>query len=382
MLPFRFDPFTLPAEAEALRGEVRAFLAEALAEISPSERALSWSGANPAFSRKVGTKGWIGMTWPKVYGGGERSSFERFVVLEEMLAAGAPVGAHWVADRQSGPMLLRYGTEAQRREILPRIVKGECFFCIGMSEPDSGSDLASVRTKAQRVDGGYRVTGRKLWTSYAHAAHMMIGLFRTHSDPENRHAGLSQFLVDLKSPGITIRPIRNLAGEGHFNEVIFDDVFLAEDLRIGQEGDGWKQVTAELAFERSGPDRFMSSYRLIVALLDEVGAGASDEEAETLGRLVASLGTFRQMSVALAGMLNSGLDPSLEASVLKDIGTSFEQAVPQIAYTLRPPGPAGTTNSDYREVLETVVQAAPSFSLRGGTREIMRGMIARGLGLR
>lgn len=151
------------------------------------------------------------MTWPKEYGGQDRSALERYVVLEEMLAAGAPVAAHWIADRQSGPLLLKVGTEEQRRTLLPRIAAGECYFCIGMSEPDSGSDLAAVRTRAVPVPGGFRVNGTKLWTTYAHKSHYMLLFCRT-GDGDDRHDGTSQLLVDLNTPGITIRPIEDLAG--------------------------------------------------------------------------------------------------------------------------------------------------------------------------
>ena len=221
MNAFSFPAYPNPPEAEALRKEVRAFLAAEPASRAPADRAQSWNGVDPAFSRKLGERGWIGMTWPKEYGGHERSGLERYVVIEEMLAAGAPVAAHWIADRQSGPSLLRYGSEEQRITILPRIARGECYFCIGMSEPDAGSDLAAVRTKAQPVDGGYLVNGTKLWTTNAHLAHYMILLARTGSSASERHAGLSQFVVDLSAPGIEIRPILIATGEHHFNEVVF-----------------------------------------------------------------------------------------------------------------------------------------------------------------
>src|ERR1700674_3471681 len=217
----RFDPIRLPPECEKLRKEVRAFLAEEIAAgtLDPHKPKREDTDA-PEFSRRVGKRGWIGMTWPKKYGGHERTFLERYVVLEEMLAAGAPVGAHWIADRQSGPLLLRFGTEAQRQRFLPAITRGELAFAIGMSEPDSGSDLASIRTRAQRADGGYVVNGTKVWTSNAHRSDYAIALFRTTVVPDKKHEGLSQFLVDLTTPGIMIRPIIDLAGEHHFNEVV------------------------------------------------------------------------------------------------------------------------------------------------------------------
>src|SRR5262245_38743897 len=259
MATFQFDLLNLPPEAETLRSEVRAFLKDTLGAQAAHRRARSWGGFDRDFSVKVGVRGWIGMTWPKQYGGHERSALERYVMLEEMLAAGAPVSAHWIADRQSGPLLLRFGTEEQRQRFLPRIARGELAFAIGMSEPDSGSDLASIRTRAERVEGGYRVNGTKVWTSNAQLSDYMIALFRTKVVPDKKHEGLSQFLVDTKSRGITIRPIVDLSGAHHFNEVVFQDVFVPEDMRVGEEGAGWKQVTTELAFERSGPERYLES---------------------------------------------------------------------------------------------------------------------------
>src|SRR3989454_1116809 len=256
---FHFDLGELPPETRVLREEVRDFLRAELGDRAPARRAHSWGGFDREFSRKVGDRGWIGMTWPERYGGHERSSLERYVVLEEMLAAGAPVSAHWGADRQSGPLLLRFGTEAQRARFLPAIARGELAFAIGMSEPDSGSDLASIRTRAERVPGGYRVNGTKVWTSNAHLSDYMIALFRTHHDPTKKHEGLTQFLLDTKLAGITINPIIDLAGSHHFNMVVFEDVFLPEEMRVGEEGAGWRQVTTELALERSGPERYLSS---------------------------------------------------------------------------------------------------------------------------
>jgi alkylation response protein AidB-like acyl-CoA dehydrogenase len=381
MSTFHFDLCELPPEAESLRGEVREFLGDNLKTASLS-RSRSWGGFDREFSRKLGARGWIGMTWPKKYGGHERTFLERYVVMEEMLAAGAPVSAHWVADRQSGPLLLRFGTEEQRERFLPAITRGELSFAIGMSEPDSGSDLASLRTRADRVAGGYRVNGTKVWTSNAHRADYMIATFRTASDPKDRHAGLTQFLVDTKLPGMTINPIIDLTGEHHFNMVVFEDAFVPEDMRVGEEGAGWKQVTTELAFERSGPERYLSAMALILELIRAVGPDPSERAAIAIGRLTAHLTTLRQMSLAISGMLQAGANPNLEAAVVKDLGTTFEQEIPQIAHDLLGLEPSIGTGSQLDQVLAYLTQSVPSHSLRGGTREILRGIIARGLGLR
>jgi hypothetical protein len=374
-----------PPNTEAtgkLRGEVRAFLAKELAGMTAQEKASSWGGRNPAFSKRMAEMGWIGMTWPKKYGGHERSAIERYVVLEEMLAAGAPVGAHWIADRQSGPSILRYGTEEQRQTLVPRIAAGECFFCIGMSEPDSGSDLAATRTRAVPVDGGFRINGTKIWTSGAHSAHYMILFCRTDSKGDDRHAGVSQFIVPMTTAGIAVRPIYDLSNQHHFNEVVFEDMFLPTSALLGNQGDGWKQVTGELAYERSGPDRFLSTFTLLIEGFQMLGARVDDRAAIALGRIVAHLMTLRRMSRSIAGMLQRGEDPAVHAAVVKELGTSLEQEMVEVLRLLVDAEPDGGSNNPYVAVLAHTILHAPSFSLRGGTREILRGMIARGLGLR
>ncbi len=382
MRQFEFAPYDLPPEAAALRGEVRAFLREQLKDMPSRKRALSWSGYGTEFSKALGARGWIGMTWPKKYGGHERSYAERYVVLEELLAAGAPVSSHWVADRQSGPLLLRFGTEEQRKRFLPGIARGELCFCIGMSEPNSGSDLASVRTRAREVDGGWRVNGQKIWTSGAHHADVMIALVRT-GDEQSRHAGLTQLLIDVKnSEGLTVRPIEDLAGNSHFNEVFFDDVFVPDSMVVGRPGDGWKQVGAELAFERSGPERYLSSLRLFLEFLRVCGDKPTEAEQILIGRMTAEMWTLRQMSLSVMGQLQAGQSPAVEAAIVKDLGTSLEQDIPKAIQSLARDDVDLSISNPFNDVLTYLLQTAPSFSLRGGTREILRGIIAKELGLR
>jgi len=381
----RFQAFEIPAECAPLRREVRAFLAEASQAWSGWEVGHSWTGFDREFTREIARRGWIGMTWPTCYGGHQRSPIERYVVIEELLAAGSPVGAHWVADRQSGPLLLRVGTDSQKERFLPAMARGEAAFCIGLSEPGAGSDLASLRSRATHVDGGWRLSGRKIWTTYAQHCDFMIGLFRSGGPAEvDRHRGLSQFLIDLKSSGIEIRPIRDLLGESHFNEITFDEVFLPEDQLIGREGEGWAQVNAELAFERSGPDRYLSSFPLLPLTIDALRAtGAPDRlSARRIGESVANMVILREMSLSVLARLEAGETPLQEAALTKVLGTDFEQRLPEVVRELTDAVPAFSLDDRLAAMLGYLTQAAPTFSLRGGTNEIMCGIIARGLGVR
>jgi acyl-CoA dehydrogenase len=351
----------------ALRNEVREFLAAELAAGTFTPRSNAWmDGHDPVFSRKLADRGWIGMTWPTRYGGGGRSGLERFSVTEELLAAGAPVAAHWFADRQVGPQLLRFGTEEQRERFLPAIARGECFFAIGMSEPEAGSDLAAVRTTARRVDGGWRLDGRKVWTSHAETNHHMITLCRTSSDDEDKHNGLSQLIVDLHAEGVEVMPIETLDREAHFAEVVLTDVFVPESDVLGETGSGWTQVTSELAYERSGPERFLS----VMPLLRAAGESAVAADAELLGRIYARLVALRRLSHDVAAALEQGEAPDVDAALVKDLGTAFEQDTVEQLRTV-----AGSAS--YAALLRDAELAAPSFTLRGGTTEVLRGIIGR-----
>ncbi|MCO5336738.1 acyl-CoA dehydrogenase family protein [Delftia tsuruhatensis] len=374
----------IPAEDEALRAEVRAFLAQAISGLPPHVRARSWGGYSAELSRQLGEKGWIGVTLPREYGGGGRSAFTRYVLVEEYLACGAPVGSHWIADRQSGPLILKYGTEAQKQFYLPRICRGEAFFCIGMSEPGAGSDLASVKTRAAPNGKGFVLNGQKIWTTNAHHCHYMIALVRTSGEAGDRHKGLSQVIVDLSLPGVTVRPITDLSGDSHFCEVFFDNVQLPPDALIGQEGQGWEQVTAELAFERSGPERLFSSIVLFDEWLAWLRAtGERSEGALRLaGRVFTELAPLRAMSVAVQDRLVRGESPIVEAALVKELGTTLEQSISAAIADDLFAREASEVPLELLRTLNYVTEVAPSYSLRGGTRDILRGMIARGLGLR
>jgi acyl-CoA dehydrogenase len=371
-------------EAAPLRAEVRAFLDEQLHGMPPELRAQSWLGFDAGFSRALGARGWIGLALPREWGGGGQDAFARFVLVEELLARGAPVSAHWIAERQSAPLLLRYGSPAQQQRVVPGICRGEVYVCIGMSEPQAGSDLAGIRSRATPTPDGWRLNGQKIWTTNAHRSHYMIALVRTSGTAEDRQRGLSQLLIDLTLPGITVRPIEDLTGGRHFNEVFFDNVLLPHDALIGDEGAGWAQVTAELAYERSGPERLYSSIVLLDTWLDHVRRLPSPGDATLAlaGRALAHLAALRSMSVAVTAQVAAGASPVVEAALVKDMGTEFEQWLPQALADLLASDMAHDAPPSLLRTLAFVTQMAPTFSLRGGTREVLRGMIARGLGLR
>ncbi len=374
----------VPEQERAFRTEVRAFLKKEMQDVPAHIKSRSWMGTDDNFSRRLAAKGWLGLTIPAEYGGSGKGFFSRFVLSEELLASGAPVASHWIADRQSGPLILRYGTDTQKAFYIPRICRGEAFFCIGMSEPSSGSDLASIRTRATPMDDGWLLNGSKIWTTNAHGCDYMIALVRTSGETTDRQKGLSQVIIDLKLPGVTIRPIVDMAGDAHFSEVFFDNVKLGPDALVGTQGQGWEQVNAELAFERSGPERIYSSIALLDCWLEQVRAQKITEtETQALvGALAAEMSVLRALSLAVTQKLVEGESPAIDASVVKDYGTDFEQRlIRQIANWLGA-RPDFVASGDLLRTLGYLEQMGATFSLRGGTREILRGIIARGLGLR
>lgn len=371
------------SELRELRTAIREFLRKDRAEFGWRPAVDSWLGRwDEGFSARLGAAGFLGMIIPREYGGQGKSHLHRYVVTEELLAQGAPVAAHWVADRQVAPGLLAFGTEEQRQRLLPRIAAGKLFSAIGMSEHGAGSDLAAVQTKATRTDGGWLLNGTKVWTSGAHLAHQSVVLARTSPpDPKNRHAGFSQFIVPLNAEGVRIDPIRLLDGEHHFNEVTFEDVFVPDADVLGEIGNGWHQVTSELSFERSGPERLLSTAPLITAAIRVLSSGPrpDDRTAEQIGDLLARLISLRQLSVWVARTLTEEKDAANQAALVKDLGTRFEQDSVEVIADLLDTVPR---TAELDELLVTARLHKPVFTLRGGTNEVLRGVVARGMGLR
>ena len=310
-----------------LRASVRRFITSDRAAHGWEPQIDSWlTSWDAGFSERLADAGFVGLTIPSEYGGHGQGFLHRYVVTEELLGQGAPVAAHWFADRQVAPSLLSYGSEEQRRRLLPQIAAGRLYSAIGMSEHGAGSDLAATATRATRTDGGWVLNGTKVWTSGGHRAHFAIVLARTSPlDPEHRHAGFSQFIVALDSPGVTISPIVTLDGHHHFNEVTFAEVRVGDNDVLGQVGDGWHQVTAELGFERSGPERILSTAILIFGVIRALGPDVDDRTATAVGDLLGRAMSLRQLSVAVARDLAAGRDAATRAALVKDLGTRFEQ---------------------------------------------------------
>lgn len=370
-------------ELSKLRASVREFLQADRTEFGWRPAVDSWLGQwDESFSARLGDAGFVGMIIPREYGGQGLSHLHRYVVTEELLGQGAPVAAHWVADRQVAPGLLAYGNEEQRERLLPRIAAGRYFSSIGMSEHGAGSDLAAVQTKATNRDDGWLLNGTKVWTSGAHLAHQVVVLARTSPpDPERRHSGFSQFIVPCDAKGVRIEPIRLMNGEHHFNEVIFEDVVVPDADVLGEVGNGWHQVTSELSFERSGPERLLSTVPLIIAAIRVLSAGPTpdDRTAEDIGDLLARLISLRQLSVWVARMLTDNTDAANQAALVKDLGTQFEQDSVEAIADLVDRVPM---TPELADLLATARLHKAVFTLRGGTNEVLRGVVARGMGLR
>jgi alkylation response protein AidB-like acyl-CoA dehydrogenase len=321
------------------------------------------------FSRELAGRRLIGLTWPTEFGGAGLDARSRLAVTEELLRAGAPVAAHWIGDRQIGPTILRYGTPELQRELLGGIISAEYIFCLGMSEPEAGSDLAAVHTTAVKVDGGWRVNGRKTWTSQAHHATHAYLLARTDASGR-KHEGLSEFVVDMAGDGVEVSPIWDMSGEHHFNEMSFTDVFVPDGRLIGQAGNGWRQVTEQLSFERGGPERVLSTYPLLREVIQHLREVRDNRFDAELGELVARLSVLRRQCWEIAEAVDSGLAPITEAASLKYQGTRFEVDVIEFA---RRTG-FGVTQSDS---LAQALCAAPGFSIRGGSSDVLLSIIAK-----
>ena len=344
--------------------------------------------------KKLTERGWVAPAWPTEYGGAGLGVVEQFIFNQEMANAGAPrspnvIGLGWV-----GPTLILYGTDEQKQEHLPPILKGEAYWCQGFSEPEAGSDLASLQTKAVRDGDDYVVNGSKIWTSGAHGAHWMILLARTDPDAP-KHKGISYFLLDMKSPGITVRPLVNMAGSHDFNEVFFDNVRIPKEHLVGEENRGWYIGTTTLDFERSGiatgvshaltVQDFVAYYREQRARpgsrLASDGAAVRYELADrAIEAQVEQMLNYRVIGVQARGMV-----PSNEASIAKLYSTELDQRIAATGLKM-----LGLHGQLLKESEHTVMDGrlpsmylyATTSTIGGGTSEVQRNIVSqRGLGL-
>lgn len=375
-------------EQEELRHQVREFLASDPAIGAGAYHEDGWiAGFDPEFSKRLGARGWIGLTWPTRYGGSERSYLDRLILTEELLLAGAPVAAHWFGDRQIGPALLAHGTDEQKDELLPRIARGEVAFCAGMSEPNAGSDLAALSTRAV-VDGDeFVITGQKIWTSFASEAHYCYLVART--DPESqRHKGISEILVPMDATGITVRPIRDMVGEDHFGEVFFDEVRVPRRWLIGTLDRGFYQIMEQLDFERSGIERLFSNYPLwrdARRYAKQRGLSSDPVLRQKMADIEIGFRAGRALVYQVAAVLSAGRVPNHEAAVAKTYCTSLEQRVADLVAQIL--GPAsqlalGDPAAPLGGRAARTLLYAPAYTIQGGTNNVLRNIISqRGLGL-
>lgn len=359
-----------------LRLEVRAFLAD-----HPYEaRCDSWMRSfDPTFSRALGERGWIGINVPPGYGGRGGTHLERFIVTEELLRAGAPIAAHWVADRQIAPMLVKNGTESLRSQLLPGICRGETYFCIAISEPDAGSDVAAISMRAEKEGDRWILNGRKIWTTGAHVAHHIFAIVRTSRETD-RHSGLTQFIISTDSPGLSVRPIEDMSGEAHFNELHFNDVIVSQSDVVGEVGSGWVQILEQLDYERTGPERVLSTYPLFEELA-RWAAGSTDSSVfRSIGDLAGWYAALRALSRSAAVSIDEGSFSAPTAAMVKDLGSRLEQAVADVSVSLtRSECDPSDTNDRLMRLQAQAQLYAPTFTLRGGTSEILRTIIAKRL---
>ena len=370
-MDFELAPHLQELSAEAHEvGRAAALRLEPEAGGPPDEAVTedTWlASTSREFSRELAERGWLGMTWPVEAGGGGRSAIERVVVVEALISEGAPLATSWFADRQIGPTLLQFGSEDQQRRWLPDIVGGTSAWCIGMSEPDAGSDVASLRTSAVRRGDDWVVNGQKIWTSGAWDADWCYLIART--DPTApAHAGLSEFVVDMSSPGIEVRRIVDATGNAHFCEVYFDDVVVPGDHLVGTLNDSFRQVMRQMEHERGGIDRLVSNRRLYLDAVAEADLHdpllrdewARLESEFTIGRMLVLREVLRQAP------------PGFSAAT-KTFCTEFEQRVAEFCVRA-----AGARAMQWNRVSRNIVYA-PAYTIMGGTSNILRNIIGERL---
>jgi alkylation response protein AidB-like acyl-CoA dehydrogenase len=387
-MDFKFTP-----EQDKFREEVRSFLDSEIKQGLWEPEIDAWiMGYDPGFTKRLSAKGWIGLTWPKEFGGSGRSFVDRLILTEELLRSGAPAACHWFADRQIGGAVVKHGTDEQKKEILPKIIKGEMYVGLGMSEPEAGCDLVSLKTKAIMKDGKYVVDGGKTWTSGGKHMNWLYLLARTNPEVP-KHKGISEFVIPIDLPGITTGIIKDITGGEHWNEVFFDNVKVDPKYLIGKENGGWGQVMEQLAYERSGMERLMANYPVFDAVIKYV------KETEQGGRLLSKDPLIRQRLAQIkmefeigrifmyrvALVMDENRSPEWEASMSKAYSTAFEQRLAITALEILGPYGQLKPGSKYAKLSGHALHSylsSKGYSLQAGSTEILKNILAqRKLGL-
>lgn len=389
--------FTFTAEQEKFRQEVRSFLEAELAAGTFTIAGNELVGPSSIeFSRKMAQRGWIGMTWPKAYGGQERSYVDKMILFEETCRFHAPIGYHFMADRQVGPALIKHGSEWQKEFYLPRIVKAEenTSFCLLYSEPNAGSDLVSITTSAVEDGDYYVINGQKIWTTFADRSDWGWLLVKTEFDEKvPRHQTCSEFLLDMKTPGVTIRPIINMAGEEGFNEVFLDNVRIHKKYLVGQKNAGFKQIMSQIDYERAGIERLMQNYPVYEELLryvkrmDRSGTNAAYYSwvRDQIAQVEIEFNAGRLLCYSTAWTIDQGRPATSQAALSKIYCTRFEQRLNDLATRVIGPVSLLRMQPEFSSLAVDVAASylwGPGYTLQGGTVEILKGIVAqRGLGL-
>jgi alkylation response protein AidB-like acyl-CoA dehydrogenase len=380
--------FGFTEEQNKFRQEVRHFLEEEIKKGYWKPACDAWiQGFNPEFSKRVAQRGWIGLTWPKEYGGQGLSYIDRLILTEEMLRYGAPAACHWFADRQIGGSIVTYGTDEQKRELLPKIIAGEAYIGLGMSETEAGCDLASLQTRAIEDGDNYIINGQKTWTSGGSFVNYFYLLART--DPEApKHRGISEFIIPADLPGINRIPMIDITGTEAWNDVFFDEVRVPKKCLIGEKNRGFLQALEQLDYERSGMERLMGNYPLFDAIVQFAKENKLSQEPvirNKLAQLRIEFEVGRLLIYRVALVMDEGRAPNREAAMSKAYSTAFEQRLAKAAMEIL--GPYGQLLSDsklapIRGLAVHSYLASKGYSLQAGTSEILKNVLAtRGLGL-
>ena len=385
--------FKLTEKQQQFREEVRDFLKAEMARGIYPFGSIHLAGAlSREFSKEVSRKGWIGLAWPKEHGGQGLGYTDRIIMLEEMFRMAAPMAYHYMGDRQVGPGLIHFGSDFLKREFLPKILNADACFALLFSEPEAGSDLANCKTTAVEEGDHFIINGQKIWTSGGHYAECGWVLGRTNFDPSiSKYNSFSEIIVDMKSPGVTIRPIINMVGAHSFNEVFFDNVKVGKGYLVGKKDNGFRQIMTNLDYERAGIDRLMQNYRVKEVLLEYVktnkrnGRPLSGDTLirDTVAKIEVEYEVARLFVYYVASLLDQGKIPSFEAAMGKTICTLFEAKLADVATTLMGlPGllMPGSPEALFDGVVCESYLWSPSYTLQGGTVEVLKNIIAqRGL---